>query len=359
MEIGSILELDIKRLFEPTQDKQIKFPFMEKDEWYLDFFNTGRSATESLLRHFTDKTIYMPSFMCSVVIDAVKRAGCQLKYYPINERLEADVDYLAKLDMKNAVLYVAQYFGKPLDKKFMKLINQARQDGAVILEDITMSLMSQKSSTFAFGDFVMGSIRKWEPIPDGAFIAAKKPLPLMPKQDAAYDYTLYYFAAQVMKHEYVRCPQSFNKQRFLDFSALGIESLFSDYTVRKMSDIAKRILLTRSTPPPGGRLSNWKQLYGILAKLPEIILPVEYSEGMLSFGMFILTENRDGLLNHLIDNDVYCNVNWRPNEATEQFPGSSYLSKHCITIPCDDRYGNEEMVYIGEVVRSFFERNTQ
>lgn len=58
MEIGSIWELDIKRLFEPTQDKQIKFPFMEKDEWYLDFFNTGRIATESLLRHFTDKTIY-------------------------------------------------------------------------------------------------------------------------------------------------------------------------------------------------------------------------------------------------------------------------------------------------------------
>lgn len=66
--------------------------------------------------------------------------------------------------------------------------------------------------------------------------------------------------------------------------------------------------------------------------------------------MVVLVENRDELLKYLIENDVYCNVHWRL-EASSNNPELTYLSQHSITIPCDQRYGLEEMEYILDTIK--------
>lgn len=66
-------------------------------------------------------------------------------------------------------------------------------------------------------------------------------------------------------------------------------------------------------------------------------------------GMVIQAENREELLQYLIQNDIYCNVHWRL-EPLEGNPERTFLSRHSLTIPCDQRYGMEEMDYIVDVL---------
>lgn len=359
MEIGSILEINPESLFDNKRNIPARLPFMsESEEWNIDFFNTGRSAIEAILKALEIEKIWLPSFICNSVIDAVKRSGCEICYYPVNTHLEVDINFFAQNGIDSGdVFYVMEYFGLTISEEVLSFIEDIHHKGVIVFEDITMSLLSSNPESFAFGDYVLGSIRKWIPIPDGAFLASKHNLPEMPKENAAYDYTLYYFVAQIMKWHYLKNPDVYDKNVFLEFSNKGIQSLFSDYRIRRMSDIALSLMQNEENweKHVTRRRSNYEKLYELLKQIPQIRLLNKCEEGMIPMGMFILTENRDGLLNHLIESDIYCNVHWRQNEATELFDGSAYLARHCITIPCDYRYDNEAMLFIYENVKNFWE----
>ena len=52
----------------------------------------------------------------------------------------------------------------------------------------------------------------------------------------------------------------------------------------------------------------------------------------------------------LIDNGIFCNVHWRLEESENQ-PELTFLTRHSMTIPCDQRYGKAEMNYIVDVLK--------
>lgn len=356
MEIGSIFEINADDLF-LSNEKEIVFPFMTDNNWNIQFFNTGRSAIEAHF-HINEnlKRVWVPSFTCSSVIDAISRAGKEIVYYPINRDLHMDVDFLRQSDVKAGdVFYYLQFFGVAEPESTLEFIQDIRNRGVLIFEDITMSLLSDKSSGFGIGDVVLGSVRKWCGIPDGAFIASKKDLPMMAKDAAAYDYTLYYFTAQILKTLYLSDPEKYDKEKFLSYSDLGIKSLFSDYTIREMSQVSDRLLRTIDwNKICERRHKNYDLLYCLLQEIPEIKTLENCNDKVIPMGMFILAEDRDGLLNYLISKDIYCNVHWRQNEATEQFSDSAFLSRHCLTIPCDQRYDETHMHYIYEMIKQYF-----
>lgn len=355
MEIGSIFEINPEELFSDTIG-DISLPFMTDEKWNIQFFNTGRSAIEAFLHTCKNiKRVWVPSFICSSVIEAIARAGKEIIYYPIDRYLLPDIEFLSGCEVRNGdVIYVMHYFGIAIQQEFIDIMKSLRSRGILIFEDITMSLLSKKGNDFAFGDIVLGSIRKWYGIPDGAFIASMDRLPDIKKENAAYDYTLYYFTAQIMKSLYLSDSKKYDKERFLSFSNKGIESLFSDYTIREMSEISYRVLGSINWEEISiKRHNNYDLLYALLKDIPKIKILGSCSDKIVPIGMFILTDDRDGLLKHLISKGIYCNVHWRENEATEQFPDTLYLSRHCLTIPCDHRYGEDHMNYIQQVIKQF------
>jgi len=100
MEIGSIFEIDIKDLFKEG-NKEFYLPFMdEKSYIYNKFFNTGRSAIEYLLKKVIsikkDYKILLPSFICSSIIDAVKRAGVNYEFYSITDEFQINIKSIEK-----------------------------------------------------------------------------------------------------------------------------------------------------------------------------------------------------------------------------------------------------------------------
>lgn len=355
MEIGSIFEIDPRSLFVAPKEGSGIFPFEGCQQWNFSYFNTGRAAIEALLVFLKEqgkRKVWLPGYDCSSVFDSAKRAGVDIELYAVDKDLNVDCSVFEKLQEKD-ILYLVNFFGKPVSQSTLGLIRETQKKKIVVVEDLTLGLLS-KGNNVGFGDYVIGSARKWLPITDGGFVASLKTLPEFKKEQASNDYTFYYFAAQIMKESYLK-DTSLDKQQFLDISNEGMKALFSDYTIREMSSVAKRVAdaidLNRVASV---RYDNYEYLYQLLSDISELKLMVTPVEGMVPLGMVICVENRDDLFKFLIQNNVYCNIHWRDNESTKLFEDADFLSKHCLTIPCDQRYNHEHMDYIYNTIKRYY-----
>ena len=355
MEIGSIFEIDPRSLFNESKDGCGIFPFEGEKSWNYSFFNTGRAAIEALLVYLKEQgktRVWLPGYDCSSVLDAAKRSGIDVVFYAVDTNLDVDRKVFERVQ-ENDVLYLVNFFGKKETPEVLNAIEKTKKKGIVIVEDLTLGLLS-KGDTVGFGDYLIGSVRKWLPITDGGFVATVNSLPDFKKEQASNDYTYYYFAAQIMKDAYLK-DTTLDKQQFLDISNEGMKALFSDYTIREMSSLAERVIKANDLHDVAKvRFDNYQYLYSLLSKITELRLMVEAAEGMVPLGMVICVDDRDDLFKYLIQNNIYCNIHWRENDSTKLFEDADFLSKHCLTIPCDQRYNRGHMDYIYNTIKRYF-----
>lgn len=357
MEIGSIFEINPDCLYFHQCFELPKIPVENYHTFNRYYFNTGRAAIEAILVNLKDRgftRVLLPSFLCDSVRDAALRAGMQILYYRVNADLSVDVD---TIDLKeNYILYVVQYFGQRINEDVLSFISRAKQNGTIVIEDLSLSLLSEDDKHVGFGDYIIGSLRKWFPIPDGGILLSKEE-ENFELVDASNDYTLYYFTAQILKDRYLKNPDrnESEKKVFLSYNNDGMKALFTDYTIRKMSRVS--IDLMRGLDIDGirnQRIENYDYLKSLLKEIPQVKVLVNRCGTMTPLGMVLLTEDRDELLKFLILKDIYCNVHWRSNESTKHYSESEYLASRCLTIPCDQRYGKEEMQHIYETMLKYY-----
>lgn len=363
MEIGSVIELDSWENYQIAKQKKDFFlPFMAgKNRYKSVFYQSGRNAIEALMLHLKEKNnidrILLPDYMCQTVKDACKRAKIQCDYYLVDRFYNFSIEEIEKKIHKNTCLYIAHFFGKKIEKRVLsKILNWKNQD-YIIIEDVTLSLFSSDTEEgVGFGNYTLGSIRKWLPIPDGGFVSSQTDiLPQELKNNKVSKFTDYYFSVQVMKRQYVKggFRNKTLKKIYMDYYALSIKELFSDYALYPMSEWTQNYLnnfdfkkIIRK------RMENYDYLYEKLKDTNKITLKIKREEGYLPLGMVIICDDRDDLLQYLIKNNVYCNIHWNLENETKNTE-LEYLAKKSITIPCDQRYGIGEMDYIASIIRKW------
>lgn len=359
MEIGSIFEIDICNLFkEPLQEKMI-FPFMREKKYHMNYYNTGRAAIESLFCFLKNsqgiKRVFLPTYNCESVYEAVERSKVEIELYPVNRDFTINLEALQSLQFSGGdIFYLVQYFGKRISSETFSYIQDLKTKGVLIVEDLSLCLLTY-SETVGIGDYIVGSIRKWFALPDGGFLASTYDMHNLKKEQAANDYTLNYILSQLMKQKYLQ-DNSLDKEKYLKLNKTGMNSLFSDYTIRKMSDVS--IQLMKSSDVRSIiliREENYKSLCLKLDRIPQVTVMVPWEIGVIPLGMIIAVEDRDRLFETLIRNDIYCNIHWRTNRCMDSSEDAIWLSKHCITIPCDQRYSDKHMKRIENVIQNFFE----
>lgn len=366
MEIGSVLELDKWELYGIAKErKAFWLPFMKQNSAYKTvFYQSGRNAIEGLLLYLKEKRgicrMLLPDYMCETVKDAGKRAGVELAYYRIDRKYNFSVNEVEEKMTEDTCLFMAHFFGKKMDKEILSYIQKWKDEGTIIIEDVTLSLFSSDDEQgVGFGTYVLGSIRKWLPVPDGGFVASyTEELPEEITATHVSKYTDFYLMVQTMKREYVNGGyQDKNlKSLYMDYYGLSIEELFSDYCLYPMSEWTRNYLQNYDVLEIiAKRTKNYDYLYDKLSGLRKIELKIQRQEGYLPLGMVIQTENRDELLQYMISNDIYCNVHWRLEPSGEN-PDLTFLAQHSITIPCDQRYGLEELEHIVNVLERWEEK---
>ena len=181
MEIGSIYEIDPAKVPYRTGTQEKPFSLKEIEKYgkrNAAFTISGRSAItlalQSLVRNrpgITRKCL-LPAYMCDTVFFPFQWEGWEICFYHLNKNLEAEEEELRRLIglERPGLLFIHAYYGVDTWKPMRSLLKEWKKEGLCIMEDVTQSYYLEDIGAEA--DYVVGSLRKWYPIPDGGFVAA-------------------------------------------------------------------------------------------------------------------------------------------------------------------------------------------
>lgn len=287
---------------------------------------SGRTAIEAVLDKIPDaRTALLPSYCCNSMIVPFRASGIEIKLYDVNwnEGLKIQIGNTAD------ILLWCNYFG---------FRNEMPDFDSVIIEDITHSLLSS-SPCHRRSDYLVASLRKWEPIYCGGYCSVKNDSKSPPQE-----FINFKNAAMTLKTEYLEDLKPDKKERFLQmfsdsnhwlaeyYSALSIDPWSQEYIEHVDVDRQRKI-----------RRDNAKSLYEGLRGKVQFLFPEEDMDCPLFVP--ILLENRDEIRNYLTKNEIYCPVHWPKPEGCV-----SNIYDMELSLICDQRYGIEDMERIVSIL---------
>lgn len=283
----------------PYREGVFKVPFQGGN--YLLLTN-ARSALYALHQLLQPKTTWLPSYICRSVI----HPSYNVKFYHVNEKLESFIDGPDDDDL----VLVVDYFGW-----------QAKiPSKGIVVEDAAQAFFTPKRA-----DYVIYSPSKCLGSPDGGILWAKTQGLTVELQDAPREWT--------------------------DAAREGRRSERSDWFA--MTQVAKKRsptglyrmcyenCLTYEDEWPSIYIRNYNHLQ---SRLSHLSLMGELPVGVVPSGFPIVTDNRDDMRKKLFDNEIYPPVHWDISGVIpDSFVESHRLSKRIMTLPCDYRYGLDDM----------------
>lgn len=297
----------------------LELPLVE--EYHKDALrlNTGRNCLEYILRSRGYKKVYLPFFICSVVLEPFEKLGVQYVFYHVDERLELKVNPSVKAG--EALLYV-NYFG--LKQRYVEHL--ARLYGTSLIIDNTQAFYAKPVT----GIDTFYSCRKFFGVPDGAYLYTEKTLGVELEQDESYDR---------MSHLLRRIDQG-AESGYDDFRKN--DDRLSGQSVLRMSRLTHRLM--RGIDYEGvacRRRANYRLLEKELGESNNIVLDLEDDAVPMIYPYLASIK---GVRERLIAEKVFVACYWP--DVLDWVDGSSLeycLASQMLPLPIDQRYGKETM----------------
>lgn len=293
--------------------------------------NTGRNALEYILRSIGKvKRVYLPYYTCEVVLEPLKKLNIPYTYYHINTSFEI-ADGLNP--QKGEYIIANNYYGIK-DAYIQKL---ADKYGDHLIVDCAQAFFANPMP----GIKAFYSMRKYLGVADGG-VAYLGNLP-----DDLVE-------VEEMENTDDHDSHLFKRKQF------GAEAGFADYqanekkldnqTIRMMSFQTKWLLdHIDYEKVVARRRENFQYLQEVLCEMNELSFSDMDSFTCPMVYPFMMKNDRY-LRNELISNKVFVARYW-PNVKKQDGYETEYdLAMNVIPIPCDQRYGKEEMDRIVELI---------
>ena len=310
--------------------------------------------------------VLLPAYLCEDVVGPFRSHGLDVNYYAITPDLQVDSeDLVSKLSTDTKVLLYIHYFGFPLE--LPANVTERVGPGCCVVEDASHAFLSSLEGLTARKDITFASYRKLLPVVDGARVswdsswegAGPDGLGLgVTRMSGRYLASIACRGAGgMLKALWLRLPGICPKGAFRRLFSLSDRLLDSYPKPAGMSLVSKRILRRADLEHViTSRRRNFQSLLAGLSDSEEVrpMYP-ELPEGVCPLGFPVLAHDRDALAGHLIQHRVYPPVHWAlPAEVDrEEFDDAWSVSAHILTIPIDQRYGEQEMAYILDVLHSY------
>ena len=288
--------------------------------------NTGRNALEYILRVRGYKRVYLPYYSCDVLLEPFAKLGIDYTFYPINASLEAV--FQSSLNSDEAILYI-NYFG--LKQSHVEAL--AQRYGKQLIVDNTQAFFTQPID----GIDTFYSCRKFFGVPDGAYLYCDQELDADMDQDYSWER---------MAHLLKRIDVS-AEDAYADFRET--EGTLKNNPINNMSPLTHCIMssIDYSTVVERRR-QNYQQLDKALGNKNG--MPLTLSAGEVPMIYPFLTTNKQ-LRERLIDNKIYVARYW-PNvlDWCDKKGIDFQLATQLLPLPIDQRYGEEDMKRIIELI---------
>jgi dTDP-4-amino-4,6-dideoxygalactose transaminase len=144
-------------------------------------FYRARNAIYHLFRELVERnprlTVLAPDYNSGNEVLAMRAAGARIHYYPIDRRMQLDVDMLRALCERHRpdVLYVIHYVGWAQPVSLLADLSRSR--GMFLVEDCALSLLSDLDGQplGSFGHWSVFCLYKTLPMPNGALLLQNGP----------------------------------------------------------------------------------------------------------------------------------------------------------------------------------------
>jgi hypothetical protein len=313
---------------------------------------SGREALLNAWRALPDRTakfLFVPDYFCAEVVSWWEQRGVPTKCYTDGPHREApDWNSLAVSpgDMVLAVNYFGVREGRMWDSW------RSANDRILFVEDHSHDPLSTWALNSA-ADYAFASLRKTFPAPDGAILWSPVDLPLpAPSSSGNWRGSALKLAAMVLKKDYLGGGGEPTKKAFREFQKEGEKAIIESQN-ESVSPWSRYLLsLGYPTEWRDRREKNITLLLTLLEAHP-VIKPLftRWPAHHCPFNavlMFPSNAKRAESRQRLMDAGVYPAVHWELGRASA--PDSLDVSERILTIPADQRYGEEEMKRVASLL---------
>ena len=293
--------------------------------------NSGSNALEYILRSLGDvKCVWVPYFTCSIILKPFKNTGISYKFYHINEQLELS----NKISLDDGEYLLATNYYGIKDAYISKLVEKYDRHLIVDNAQAFYTKAIQKVPTIY-------SPRKFSGVPDGG-IACGVDARLIDTFDTA---TSFDSCSHLLKRYDLGAAAGYD-----DFKSH--DAALSANSIKRMSCLTQALLCSIDHERvKTARKENFAVLHNALGKTNRLKMDVyENNDCPLVYPYWV--PNGRNLKAHLIQNKVFCATYWpnvfdwcKPSDIEYQLAGD------VVCLPIDQRYGEEEMNYIINLIR--------
>ena len=299
---------------------------------FVDYFLSARCAFYAVCQSVKPRIAWLPSYLCSAVLDPFRRLGIPVRYYDAGPNHGSGRhEWIADVHPGDLVL-VIHYFGFanttfPAD--------QLKLRGAVIIEDASQSLFIKQQ--YPESVCIVYSPRKFFGVPDGGVLVTSR-MDAIGRQPLEPPPTEWWKAAYAMT------------QMRREFDLIGGENrwfhLFrhveETFPVGPYcsSDLA-RMLIETGTDYGLIRRARRQNYLVLSERVNEFALFPVLGEDTVPLGFPVCVDaaQRDAVLKCLYDEKIYPPVHWRIDGLVPEGHRESHLlSRRILTLICDQRY---------------------
>jgi len=301
-----------------------------REEYHKDALrlNTGRNCLEYILRARHYRKVFIPYFTCEVILEPFKKLNISYAFYHIDLNLEISDEIQLKTD--EALLYT-NYFG--LKQRYAE--NLAKKYGKQLIIDNTQAFYAKPIQ----GIDSFYTCRKFFGVADGAYLYTDKLLDEEFEQDESYGRMTHLLKRNDLSAE----------EGFADFRKA--DDGLDNQPIRKMSKLTQRIMQSIDYEEAAKkRRENYLRLHEALGDSNNLTLQLDEDAVPMVYPYLVPSK---GLREKLIENKVFLARYW-PNvlEWTTEDDIEYLLAYQMQPLPIDQRYGEEEMIKIIEVIRN-------
>lgn len=304
-----------------------------REEYHKDSIklNTGRNCLEYILRCRKYKKIYIPYYICEVILEPLHKLGIDYIYYNINFDFEIIDDI--HLKPHEALLYT-NYYG--LKQRYIETLTI--KYGEQLIIDNAQAFYAKPIK----GIDTFYSCRKFFGVPDGAYLYTDVKLTMELEQDISYNR---------MNHLVKRIDLS-AEEGFTDF--LNVDEKLNYQSIKHMSKLTERIMQSIDYDNVAKcRRNNFNYLHSQLSHSNILKLHLDTDTVPM---VYPYMNQKEDLKMCLIKNRVYVATYW--HNILELDNGHNKISemvKNLTPLPCDQRYGINNMDSILNIINMLLE----
>lgn len=326
----------------------------------VSFVSTCRSAIGIVLDELSPslrKVALLPAFTCESVLVSFLDRGYEVYPYPIRRNLTIDwTDFHnCVLKIRPTIVLVHSYFGFDTISELRSHVQDLRDQGIIVIEDETQSMFSKK--VLASANYYVGSIRKWMPLPDGAFVSTlfhdeKEDIELVEAKMEAFiqkgNWVLNGIGEKsLFQQSFIKAESILNsRKKTYSMSAIS-RQIFANTDIEAMKDLRRDNCQTLLN----GIMTNKHVFNNLLLPISSI----EENDCPFLFPVLV-KDRRIELQAYLAQHSIYATIIWRCPDIYKNIinDDSKYVYDHILCFHVDQRYDKFDMIRIINTLKEYY-----